>query len=418
MTPLAFDPAQAAWPVGTDSFFQPRRAAFWLLAVLIVNGLFYTVQVFSTGFRVVPVTAFLGLAVWGLYALAFILAFRALDLLEQHSPEAFLLAFAWGGFGAVYFAAPANVAIQNLCAKLVSPEFAAVWGPAIAGPITEEFLKLAGVVLLVLVARTQFQTTLSVLIVGAMTGLGFQVVENLSDTVSTSLNFPRESQVAPVLLNLLTRGILSGLWTHAAYTTIASFGVAWFLLHPQRPMAVRLAAVVGCFALAWAMHFVWNSPLLEDRFGNGYGDLAALLVVKGIPAMAAAWLLWRVAARENGAYLHALAAYFFPERDLIADDEWLRLGAPVLRYQVRRAMGQAFGRRARRLKTQLQREQLRLIRKAATYGRGPQTAGHEQAVRRLRAALDALVGTDATRNSPQARQAASVPAHRPIAAPR
>ncbi|MDM0119776.1 PrsW family intramembrane metalloprotease [Variovorax arabinosiphilus] len=391
MTPLAFDPAQAAWPVGTDSFFQPRRAAFWLLAVLIVNGLFYTVQVFSTGFRVVPVTAFLGLAVWGLYALAFILAFRALDLLEQHSPEAFLLAFAWGGFGAVYFAAPANVAIQNLCAKLVSPEFAAVWGPAIAGPITEEFLKLAGVVLLVLVARTQFQTTLSVLIVGAMTGLGFQVVENLSDTVSTSLNFPRESQVAPVLLNLLTRGILSGLWTHAAYTTIASFGVAWFLLHPQRPMAVRLAAVVGCFALAWAMHFVWNSPLLEDRFGNGYGDLAALLVVKGIPAMAAAWLLWRVAARENGAYLHELAAYFFPERDLIADDEWLRLGAPVLRYQVRRAMGQAFGRRARRLKTQLQREQLRLIRKAATYGRGPQTVGHEQAVRRLRAALDALV---------------------------
>lgn len=417
MTPIAFDPAQA-WPVGTDSFFQPRRAAFWLLVVLIVNGLFYTVQVFSTGFRVVPITAFLGLFVWGLYALAFILAFRALDLLEQHSPEAFLLAFAWGGFGAVYFAAPANVAIQNLCAKLVSPAFAAVWGPAIAGPITEEFLKLAGVVLLVLVARTQFQTMLSVLIVGAMTGLGFQVVENLSDTVSTSLNFPRESQVAPVLLNLLTRGILSGLWTHAAYTTIASFGIAWFLLHPQRPMAARLAAVVGCFALAWAMHFVWNSPLLEDRFGHGYGDMAALLVVKGIPAMAAAWLLCRVAARESGAYLHGLAAYYFPERDLIADDEWVHLGAPVLRFHVRRAIGQAFGRRARRLQTQLQREQLRMIRKAAAYGRGPQTVGHEQAVRRLRAELDALADAEATRSSLQARRAASAPAHRPTAAPR
>ncbi|MCU4121987.1 PrsW family intramembrane metalloprotease [Variovorax sp. N23] len=396
MTPIAFDRARATWPVGTDSFFQPRRAAFWLLVVLIVNGLFYTVQMFSTGFRVVPVTAFLGLFVWGLYALAFVLAFRALDLLEQHAPNAFILAFAWGGFGAVFFAAPANVAIQNLCAKLVSPAFAAAWGPAIAGPITEEFLKLAGVVLLVLVARTQFQTTLSVLIVGAMTGLGFQVIENLSDTVSASMNFPLESQVLPVLLNLLTRGVLGGLWTHAAYTTIASFGVAWFLLHPQRPMAARLAAVVGCFALAWAMHFVWNSPLLEDRFGNGYGDMAALLVVKGIPAMAAAWLLWRVAARENGAYLHELAAYFFPERDLITDDEWLRLGSPVLRYQVRRAMGRTFGRRARRLKTQLQREQLRLIRKAATYGRGPQTARHERAVRRIRAALDALIGGPST----------------------
>lgn len=418
MTPTAFDPVQATWPVGTDSFIQPRRVAFWLLVVLIVNGLFYTVQMFATGFRVVPVTAFLGLFVWGLYALAFVLAFRALDLLEQHSPGAFILAFAWGGFGAVFFAAPANVAIQNLCAKLVSPEFAGVWGAAIAGPITEEFLKLAGVVLLVLVARTQFQTTLSVLIVGAMTGLGFQVIENLSDTVSSSLNFPRESQVAPVLLNLLTRGVLSGLWTHAAYTTIASFGVAWFLLHPQRPMAARLAAVVGCFALVWAMHFVWNSPLLEDRFGNGYGDLAALLVVKGIPAMTAAWLLWRVAARENGTYLHGLAAYFFPERDLIADDEWVRIGAPLQRLQARRAIGQAFGRRARRLKTQLQREQLRMIRKAATHGRGPQTAGHERAVRRLRAELEAQVGTDATRSSPPDRRAASTPAHRPTAAPR
>ena len=29
------------WPIGTDSFFQPHRAAFWVLAALIVNGLKY-----------------------------------------------------------------------------------------------------------------------------------------------------------------------------------------------------------------------------------------------------------------------------------------------------------------------------------------------------------------------------------------
>jgi RsiW-degrading membrane proteinase PrsW (M82 family) len=225
------------WPVGTDSFWQPHRAAFWLLAAMIVNGLFYTVNMFSMGFRVVPVTALLGLLVWGIYTLLFLLVFRTLDLLEQHPPEAFVLAFAWGGMGAVYFAAPANIAIQGLCAKLVSPDFVAAWGPAIAGPITEEFLKLAGVILLVLVARNQFQTYLSVLIVGAMAGLGFQVVENLSYTVNASMHFPLENQVYPVLLNLFTRGLLSGLWSHAAYTTIASFGVAWFLLHPERSKA-------------------------------------------------------------------------------------------------------------------------------------------------------------------------------------
>lgn len=121
------------WPIGTDSFFQPQRAAFWLLAALIVNGLFYTVNMFSMGFRVVPVTALLGILVWGIYTLLFLLVFRTLDLLEQHPPEAFVLAFAWGGLGAVYFAAPANIAIQSLCAKLVSPDFAALWGPPSQG---------------------------------------------------------------------------------------------------------------------------------------------------------------------------------------------------------------------------------------------------------------------------------------------
>ena len=379
------------WPVGTDPFFQPRRAAFWVLAALIVNGLFYTANMFWTGFRVVPVTAVLGILVWAIYTLAFLLVFRALDLLEQHPPAAFALAFAWGGLGAVYFAAPANIAIQSLCAKLVSPDFGAAWGPAVAGPITEEFLKLAGVVLVVLVARNQFQTCLSVLIVGAMTGLGFQVVENLWYTVNASMHFPLENQVYPVLLNLLTRGLLSGLWSHAAYTTISSFGVAWFLLHPQRPMAARIGCALLCFALAWAMHFIWNSPWLEDLFDGGYGQMALLLAVKGIPAMAAAWLFWREAARENGSYLHAQAAYFVPERDLIRDDEWLRLGAPLLRYRVRRQIGWRFGLRARRLKTQLQREQLRLVRKAMTYGRGAQTLRHEVAIRRLRAELDPLL---------------------------
>lgn len=386
-----FEQDQTAWPVGTDSFFQPHRAAFWLLAALIVNGLFYTVNMFSMGFRVVPVTALLGLLVWGVYTLAFLLVFRTLDLLEQHSPEGFVLAFAWGGLGAVYLAAPANIAIQSLCAKLVSPEFVSVWGPAVAGPITEEFLKLAGVILLVLVARNQFQTYLSVLIVGAMTGLGFQVVENLSYTVNASMHFPLENQVYPVFLNLLTRGLLSGLWSHAAYTTIASFGVAWFLLHPERRMVTRVAYAFLCFALAWAMHFVWNSPLMDDRFDDGPVGMALFILVKGIPVVIAAGLFWRVAALENGAYLHALAAYFVPERELIRDDEWVRLGAPLQRYKVRREMGWAFGLRARRLKAQMQREQLRLIRKAMTYGRGAQTLPHEVAVRRLRAELEPLI---------------------------
>ncbi|CAN5848205.1 PrsW family intramembrane metalloprotease [soil metagenome] len=346
---------------------------------------------FAIGIRVVPITVLVGLWVWSAYTLAFFLAFRTLDLLEQLPPDAYVLAFGWGGLGAVYFAAPANVAIQSLCAKLVSPAFAALWGAAIAGPFTEEFLKLAGVMLLILVARNQFRNYLSVLIVGATAGLGFQVVENLSDTVSAAMVYPLENQLYPVLVNLLTRGLMSGLWSHAAYTTVASFGLAWFMFHKEKSRVARLAVAVSCFAMAWAMHFVWNSPWLENVLNDGYGEMAALLAIKGIPAMVAVALFWHVAAREDGAQLHALAAVLVPERELIGDDEWFMLGAPMLRWKARRAIGNTFGARARRLMSRLQREQLRLVRKAAMYGRGAQTLRHETEVRQLRAALDSLV---------------------------
>lgn len=387
-----------------DAFFQPHRAAFWLLAALLVSGFVYIANLFALGVRVVPVTALLGLLVWALYALAFVGVFRFFDLLEQHSPVALALAFAWGGLGAVRLAAPANAAIQSLAAKLVSPEFVATWGPALAGPITEEFTKLVGVLLLILVARTQFRTELSVLIVGAMVGLGFQVVENLSYTVRAALSFPLENQWLPVLLNLGTRGLLSGLWSHAAYTTVAAYGVAWYLRHTERSRGLRIGIAVLCFGLAWGMHFVWNAPLLEDRFGNGPLGLSLLLVTKGLPVLLATVLVWRAAMREDGAHLRSLAARWVPERELLRDAEWVDLGSPLARYRARRAAGHAAGRRARRLTARLQREQLRLILKAGTHGRGAQTARHEESIRRLRDKLDLLtvdvVGPAAIANEP------------------
>nr|WP_301334713.1 PrsW family intramembrane metalloprotease [Variovorax dokdonensis] len=387
---MALAPVDADAQHGADSFYQPRRAAFWLLAVLIFNGLIYMAPLFFNGLRVVPVTALLGLLVWALYTWAFLWVFRTFELLEQRPPAAFALAFAWGGLAAAHLAVLPNIAIQSLAAKLVSPEFAAAWGPALAGPITEELLKLVGVVLLILVARNQFRTELSILVVGAVVGLGFQVVENFSYTVRAAINFPLEDQVTPVLLNLVTRGLLSGLWSHAAYTTIASYGVAYAVVRTARPAAERVGIAVLFFALAWAMHFVWNSPWLEDSFTDSNLGLALLLVVKGAPVLVAAGVLWRSAMREQGSYLHAMASYFVPERDLLRDDEWMRLGSPLERMRVRREMGRQFGPQARRLKHRLQRDQLRLVLLAATYGRGAQTRRHEAAIRRTRARLDAL----------------------------
>ncbi|SIR67989.1 PrsW family intramembrane metalloprotease [Pseudacidovorax sp. RU35E] len=374
-----------------EPFFQPRRAAFWLMVALLLLGLWSMGQLYLAGLRVVPIAAVLALFAWALYARLFMAVFGAMDLLAQHRPAAYGLAFAWGGLAAPTLAAPANRAIQSIAAKQVSPEFAATWGPALAGPITEEFLKLAGVLLLVQMARRQFRTELSVLIVGAMAGLGFQVMENLAYTVRAAINFPQENQVYPVLWNLLSRGVLSGLWTHAAFSAVAAYGVAWYMRHKERSRPVRIGVALACFGLAWGMHFVWNSPWLERWFPNNDLGVSLLMVTKGLPLLLAAALIWRAATRETGAYLHAQAEALVPERDLLADDERERLGDPLERLRARRAVGREHGRRAMRLKRRLQREQLRLVLKASIYGRGRRTLKNERRIRRLRETLGVVM---------------------------
>jgi len=104
----------------------------------------------------------------------------------------------------------------------------------------------------------------------------------------------------------------------------------------------------------------------------------------------AAALVWRAALRDEGRHLQALAAYLVPERELLRDDEWMRLGSPLERLRVRREIGRRYGRKAQSLKARLQREQLRLVMKAGVYGRGARTRRHEFAIRRARARLDAL----------------------------
>ena len=153
---------------------------------------------------------------------------------------------------------------------------------------------------------------------------------------------------------------------------------------------MRIGIAVLCFALAWALHFVWNSPLLEDLFSNDTLGLSLLLIAKGLPVLLATALVWRAALREDGAHLQTLAAWLVPERELLRDDEWVKLGSPLARYRARRAVGQVDGRRARRLTARLQREQLRLLLKAGTHGRGAQTARHERSIQQLRAKLALL----------------------------
>ncbi|MFJ2703337.1 PrsW family intramembrane metalloprotease [Streptomyces sp. NPDC087428] len=373
-------------PIGVDGFFQPRRAAFWLFVFFLVNGVFSMVSNFYVGYRVVPTAVVLATLVWSLYALPFLLFFRSLDLFEQHPPLGFAMAFAWGGFAACYLAIPVNSAVQSLSAKLFGPQFTEDWGPALAGPTNEEILKLLGVIVLVMIARTQFRTILSVVVLGAMIGLGFQIVEDLLYSVNSAIQFPYTNQVVPVGVMFLVRGVFSGIWSHALYTSVAAFGIGYFITRRHKPLVQRTAVAVGAFALAWFLHFFWNSPWLQNIGGGGVGGVLVLCLIKGIPVFAVGYLLWRFAGREEGNQLRTVADYYIDD-DLMTPEERDSLTSLRERRHLRKHMKKAHGRKAARTLHRLQRAQLHLIRVCEENGAGLPAARAAQDVTALRTDL-------------------------------
>ncbi|HMS26727.1 MAG TPA: PrsW family glutamic-type intramembrane protease [Burkholderiaceae bacterium] len=280
------------------SLFQPSKAAFWVFCLGLLGGVYATYNMTVSGLSVVPVTVAGALLAWVLYTLPMLWLFRLLGILQQETFKAFAMAFAWGGLAAVYLAIPANQAVIAMMAKVLSPEIGLTWAAAVAGPSDEEPLKLLGVILLILIAPARFKTISSVMAIGAMVGLGFQVVENYSYTVNVALNYSSTNQVEPVVQMLIVRGVFCGLWSHAAYTAIASFGVGYFVVRQDKSMAQRLAVAVLAFVAAWSLHSFWNSPLLA---GDSTNILLTLLYLplKGAPVLLAALLLRYVAKRDR-----------------------------------------------------------------------------------------------------------------------
>ena len=292
-----------------------------------------------------------------LYAIPFFLFVYRLDLFEREPATMVGAAFAWGGLVATSLALSGNQALFDLTSKLASPELASRWGPALAAPPIEETLKVLGVVVLVLIARDQFDTPLDGMVYGALVGLGFQVVENFIYCMNAIELAGGDREVVPVLGIFLVRSLV-GLWSHATYTAIAGYGVGYFASRTDRSLATRIGAVALAFALAFVAHFVWNSPLLTEAFGEGLGILLGL-VIKGIPVLVLLVVMYRL-ARDQEATWFRVATAREVGTDVLLNDELDELMTLSRRRDVRRMVRRVRGRPAARLVDHLQHAQLDL----------------------------------------------------------
>jgi RsiW-degrading membrane proteinase PrsW (M82 family) len=356
--------AQAGAPVPvspTPAWSRARRSlklpAFWLLVALIAVGAWQIGGLLLREAAGYPMAACLAVVLFTIYAIPFATVVRSLDYFEREPPLLLLAALGWGALVATATAVRGDSALHDLLAKLVSPGFAASWGPAVAGPTIEEPAKTLGVVVIVLIARAQVNSVLDGFVYGAFVGLGFQVIEDIVYALNAVALAGHGDRVGPVIGTFLLRGFLGGLWSHTLFSALAGSGIAYAALHHRAPVWKRAGVAAGALAGAWLFHFGWNSPLLADGFGyGGFGVLAALLI-KGVPALLLVTLLIReVRHREAGYYLDKLGgdARVATARELAA------LGSGRSRAAARRYARACCGRPGMRAVRRLQRAQAQL----------------------------------------------------------
>jgi RsiW-degrading membrane proteinase PrsW (M82 family) len=377
------------------TILRPRAPAFWLFGFLLSVGALGTIGIVAGRISAAPPSSLFAITLLIVWGVPLVLVIHALDLFEREPFGMLAAAFAWGSMAATTFAISANTAVFDLIAKLGSQSLANRWGPAIAGPADEETLKAMGLLLLVLIAAAEIDTPIDGLVYGAFIGLGFQIVEDFTYLTNPAFAGNGLSQTHVVWELFVVRGLVSGIWSHAAYTGLAGLGIGYLVSRTDVPRPRRIALAVLAFAGAWSMHFVWNSPWFESTFSGGFWTtIIAQSVLKGLPGfLLIAWLYFRARRRESLWVEHVLAPEVHTGAATPAEIESL-LTFHGRRSERRAAKRSAGSRGARRMK-ELQRQQVGLAVDLTRSG-GASTPGIErrrEAIASIRRALRALAAS-------------------------
>ena len=161
-------------------------------------------------------------------------------------------AMAWGVAVAGFMAAPVNDwLIAQLVARAGEPAGQAL-ASRIGGPLVEELLKGFGLLLLVVIRPDALRTARDGALVGALVGLGFELVENQHYLTLAAV----QAGTAGVVRGVWVRGILGGL-KHAVFTAITGAGLGW--ARGAASVRARLFVPLAAFTAAVVQHAVWNT---------------------------------------------------------------------------------------------------------------------------------------------------------------
>ena len=405
--PQLVRPPRTGWGRKT-SLFQWREPAFWLYAAIVVVTAVYTVSQQQLFQELSPTGWALSWLLLLVYGLPLFLAIYLLDLYEREPLSLVFGALVWGAVAATVLAGVANAGWGLVVARIGGAAFAAQWTAALTAPFVEESLKVAGVILIYLIARDEMDDLMDGFVYGAMVGLGFALIEDVFYFIAIF-----GGTTGGVLAGFYVRVVSSGFYGHVLYTGLAGMGVAYFVSRRgEVTFGRRLAVALGLFAAGVGGHFLWNSPWLNffPETVNGPADwlrIPLAAAVKGGPLLLFVVVLVNLARRRERMWLEA-ALRSEVGSPALSEPELRVLLNPPARRRSRREMRARAGSGAERLLRRLQKEQINLamVLTRADADDAPEVVRQRELCRSLRDALLSIPGAALARTATDAQTGA------------
>lgn len=246
--------APAAPAIAPDRSLRVVRIAAAVLCLfggaIMIWAFFQFVRVFPAG-TVLAIVLELPLLVAGFLLARVLRPVRNPPLLWSAA------ATVWGGSAAIGCALLANQGLISLWAKTAGVHFASNWSSSLSAPLNEEVLKLCGVVMVVLAAPGLIRGPLDGMVFGALTGLGFQAVENVTYGLDNIVQSGATDPVGAVTNSFLVR-LSTAVGSHWAMTAVAGAGIGYLVLYGRSRRGV--AGAIGFLAVAMGMHLLFDAP--------------------------------------------------------------------------------------------------------------------------------------------------------------
>ena len=367
-----------------------RQPAYWLFVLLVLAGIGVVGAEQLSYLNGYPAAWLLSVLLLAAVAIPVGIIVYRMDQFEPEPASLIVIALVWGGVVALSFAAIANSSLLTFLQHVLPSNQVESWGASLVAPLDEEFYKGAGLVMIYLIARNEIDGLMDGLVYGAMIGLGFQVMENIQYFVHAAAE-SGAGQIGAVIGTFFVRVLIAGLYSHMLFTGLLGFGFAYFVTRRSESWARRAGVFALFIVLAWAAHFVWDSPWLDPFTQGSAGLFIVGLIVKGLPFLLLLLLLGIFARRRETQVFARLMAEEVGG-DVVTQEEIqvLRSGhrRRVAVRQARRRKGAAAGRVAKRL----MREQmnLALFHSKVDVPGHPAVDGQRDKVRQLKAQLAAL----------------------------